>query len=206
GVGRCCSMVDGGGLMNTRTGNVIPLFGNAGPGPAAPHEAYRLEPDTEAALVARVCQDPAMWAKLGRHLDPTAMGLPGAREALEAAQRIVRERGRPSKSIRDIVQVIGAMHAEGKVTLDLKAAVKNLLSTGQRHSDVEGVASTDEMLVFHMRPILQRRMRKEAARLAVDELTARGDGVRVTDLYEIARQVGFDTAGTDVSPLGVDTL
>jgi hypothetical protein len=170
--------------------NVVPMFSQ--PVTRAPHEAYKLEPGIETALVRRVCEDPGMWAKLGQHLDANALALPGSKEAIDAADKIVRETGRPPRSAREVLQAVAARYAEGKTTLDTKAAVKRMF-------DTPAPPSGDDVLVHHVGTILKRRFRKEASRLAVDEITTRGDGESVMAMYERARAVGVAAPGGTAS-------
>jgi hypothetical protein len=152
------------------------------------HEAYNLDPGFESALVYALCHRPKLWPRLGVHLDPDAFAQPAAKLAVQAMRNVTADG--PAPTTLDIVfQRMARMQDEGTCTYDARLAVQKLFE-----EECEQAAPTDETFIAEMKPVLMRRLQKEAARVAVEEVTSRGDMARVVDLVDKANAIGCESS------------
>jgi len=168
------------------------------------HEPYALDEDFERALVYLSVIRPRMWQRIGRHLDPDALSHPVSRLVITAARAHAIETGRPPTSFTVVNQRLSRMEHEGKLTHEQRLAVRAWVDIviEEEHPDEDALA--DEM-----KPVLQRRAHKEAARAATQEIGKHdGDMERVVDIVEKARTIGDDTGSTahQVGTMSVDLI
>ena len=200
----------------SKLADVIPLFGaGRAPAPSAAksHEPYRFDATFEKMLVYRLASSPALWIRIGQHMDPKALGTPPATLIVETVSQLVVETGRPPRRMSMVVQALARKQAEGKITIDQREACRTLLMEGLDALDPVGMSPTDasdEDLVDQAKPVLERAWKRESARAIVGDMTTHGVESFVDILDEsVTRLKAIGATVTDAegeSPITVDTL
>lgn len=185
--------------MSNTGGKVIPFMRPLTGG--GKHEPYALDAQFEMALVYLCAIKPRMWHRIGRHLDPDALAHAAAKLVTQAARAHAVETGQPPDSFTLINQRIARMEHDGKVTHEQREDVRAwvLLAIEEELPDEDAMAEA-------MKPVLQRRAHKDAARTMAQEIGKHdADMDRVVDIVEKARSIGADT-GQVAQQVGVRSV
>ena len=160
-------------------------------------EPYNLDPVFERAVVTLACCNPRFYGRIGEELDPELLKTEPAKLALRAARAIYKDVGHGPDAGVIVIQRLRRMMADGKVTLE---AIKEVAEMFDEAED-SGLPSP-ETVVGEMAPILQRRIRDEAVKVAIDSYGKSGDLSKAVLLEGRASRVGqVDTSvGTVLGP------
>jgi hypothetical protein len=153
------------------------------------HEPYNFDHAFERTLVVELATNQKLWPCLGRYLDPTALGQAETRVVVEALRVLTLDDAPAPSSETAVLQYLARRQDEGKLTYDARTQVIDMFA-----EQASVTAPTDDEIIAQVKPVLQRRLYKEVARIAVEELKPCGDMSRVSDLIEIAHSIGNSDA------------
>ena len=143
---------------------------------------YGLEQDFEASLVALLCTRPRFYGRIGRELDPEAMGTAAASLAVQTCQEIAKGSGSGPTNALIVIQRLRRRMDEGTVTRDEMGAVDDLIA----EAEDAGLLNEDDVL-GEVVPILKRRIQGEAIRMAMHQYgskTELGPAMKMLDRAE----------------------
>ncbi len=176
--------------MSNTGGKVIPFARPLTGG--GKHEPYALDEVFERALVYLSVTKPKLWQRIGRHLDPEALGNPVHKLVINAARAYALEAGRPAESFVVINQRLARQEHDGKLTHEQRMSVRDWIDVVIEEDYPDEDAIADEM-----KPVLQRRAHKDAARTMAQEIGKNdADMDRVVEIVDKARTIGDDTGQT----------
>ncbi|CAN5901001.1 hypothetical protein BH11MYX4_BH11MYX4_01810 [soil metagenome] len=158
-------------------------------------EPYHLDPDFERAVAFRVCSVPDFYMRIGRWLEPDALGAEPAKLAVRTAQQIGKEEGRGPSSTLIVVQRLLSMMAAGKLRLEEVQDVHTLFDLADGTVD-------PAQLVATLAPILRRRAQSNVVMAAHDEYGKKEDFSRIAAMIKRAQRIGLaDGADDDDLPV-----
>lgn len=157
-------------------------------------DPYGFAPTFERAVVAYACTQAAFYGRVGRIVDPEALGDPRAKLAIKAAHEVAKDQGTGPGSSAILLQRLRRWMGEGKVTLEQVLAVGALLD---EHED-DAAAPDSESVIAELVPVLRRRMESDALRAGMDVYARRTDTGKVIDMFDAARRLGQNDRGTGV--------
>jgi hypothetical protein len=163
-------------------------------------ESYQLEPGFERGVCAMLAQSPRFYARIGAEIDTAAIDVPAHRMLAEAARSIARDTGTPPSSGLITLQRLRRWQHEGKITHEQVLACADALDAAES----AGLPDEDAA-VAEIAPVLQRRLRTEVVRDAMQEFAQRGDMVNVAEKIERARRIGIVTS-SDTVTMGVHSF
>lgn len=149
---------------------------------------YSFEPSLDRALVFLACSRPRFWGRVGRALDPEAMGTEPARLALRAAREIAEETGNGPASAPQVVQRLRAWVTLGRVAQEGVRGVANLLQDAE--DEVESGRWTEDSAVSEAVKILRPRLEQQVLVKGMSEWSSRGDLVAVAEELIAVSRVG----------------
>jgi len=157
---------------------------------------YGLDAAFERALVTLVCKSAGLYGKIGSALEGASIAQPVAQLALKAAQDYAREVGKGPGSLLVVIQRLNRWREDGKLTQAKVVEVADLFDAAE-----DAGLPTEEAVLAEITPILQRRARQGAIRLAMEDFAKGGDLTKVEQALAKARAIGR-TSDADGSILG----
>lgn len=149
-------------------------------------EAYNLYEGFEQEVVYLASHNPRFWSKLGHELEADLLTLPASKLIMRACHAIATDTGRGPENGSKVVQRLKAWSEEGRLT---KQQIDDVLALYDAVED-RGARPTEEGVMAELVPIVQKRMRAEAVRAAVQEYTQKTDMSTVTTLLDKANRLG----------------
>jgi hypothetical protein len=160
-------------------------------------ELYNLDPAFERSLVTITCSKPQFFARIGEVINPELLNIEPATLSLRAAQAIAKSTGSGPDSLCIITQRLRLWHHEGNVTQEQIDDVMDMFD-----ESLDAGLPSEEIVLGEIVPVLQRRIRDKATRMAIDELGKHGDMLSVADLITRASRLGDSTVTSDGSFVG----
>jgi len=149
---------------------------------------YSFEPSLERALALFSCSRQRFWGRVGRVLDPDAMGTEAAKLALRAAREIFAETGNGPESCAQVEQRLRSWVTLGRVTQESVHDVGSLLLDTE--DEIDAGRWTEESAVAEAVKILRPRLEQQALVKGMSEWSARGDLVAVAEELIAVSRVG----------------
>lgn len=159
-------------------------------------ESYGLTPEFERAAVVLVCRSLALYSRIGSALEPASLSSPIAQLLLKAAQEFAKDVGKGPGSSLVVLQRLCRWRDDGKLT---QAKVEEASDYFDAAEDA-GLPS-EEAVATELAPILQKRARQSAIKLALEDFSKGGDLSKVEAALSKARSIGR-TSDMDGSILG----
>lgn len=165
------------------------------------HDPYYFDLAFERALVATLCSRPKFYGIIGHALESDLMSEGPARLLTFTAQTIAKELGSgPSAPFMVIQRLKTQMLDSGKITADEIDQAVDYLDAAE---DL-GIPP-EESLINELKPILRRRLQKDAARAGFEEFTNQGNFEKVVDMIHEANKLGVVNSSAG-STFGADSL
>lgn len=151
-------------------------------------KSYELDPDFEKLVLWRCAMDPKFWGRAGQYLDPERMANPAAAAILHTVRAIAKEVGTSPDSTIFVIQRLKRRVTEGKLTHADVQLVSDVFDSAE--DELGGPATSAEILVNELAPIVRRHIQSDAVVAAMDEFSKRGDFSKVRSVLERAAKVG----------------
>lgn len=164
------------------------------------YTSYGLDPDVEAVLVARMASSPALFARLGRHLDPAKLGSPVAQEAVRTIQRLAAE-GVAVKSPLTVRQAFRAQIDEGMGDPRIIREWVYLLDGATDYRTM-----TDDEIVAVVGPVVRRDLQVRAASDGLDAVASKNPDKGFEAVRRTIEQAGSVGRSAVSAGLGADAM
>jgi archaellum biogenesis ATPase FlaH len=167
-------------------------------------QAYEFTPEFERVVVTMACCQPHFYGRIASQLDAECMSTDPAKLAMRAAHAVARDVGHGPDSAIQVVQRIRRWMREGSVTQEQLMAVGDLLDAAE-----DGGLMSADAAVAEIAPLLKRRMRFEAVKLATSMFGKGEDEMAVvTAMLTKAERVGIsdESVGTFIGASALDAM
>ena len=161
---------------------------------ATPKTSYGLFPAFEEEVVYLCCSFPRFWGRIGNAIEPESMGTPVTKLLMQAAHAVAADSGNGPANSSVVMQRIKRWSEEGRVT---KKQIDEALAMFDAVED-RGVP-TGEAVIAELKPVLQRRMQKDAVQAAVQGYTAKDDLTAVAKMIDKASRLGDTNLSAGIS-------
>lgn len=148
-------------------------------------DAYNLYEAFEDAVAYHASNSGPFWTRIGHAIEPELLGKPVNKLIFQACHSINKSKGMPPESAVTVIQRLKLWSEEGRVTQKQIDEVVDLYEA----VETAGVPSMESVLL-ELVPLIQKRMRAEAVRTALQEYTAKSDMQGVADLIQKASTLG----------------
>ena len=153
-------------------------------------EPYFFDPKFERALALLACRSTRFWGRVGKDVDPDALGCDAAKLALRAAKSVAQDNGRGPGNLIVALQRLRSWVEDGKLAPEDVEAVSDYFDAAED----AGVPPEDDV-VAELAKLLKKRMKGEIARQAAADYAAGNDFGETKKIIARADAVG----GADVS-------
>jgi hypothetical protein len=166
-------------------------------------ERYGFDVQFERTLAVALCYLPALFGVIGREIAIEKLADPVATLLVRAVQSVAEDLKRGPSDAVVVMQRLRRWSADGRVTIEEIDAALDLINDITGGIEIENIA---EEVLSEVVPVLQRHMRGDAVRIALDEYGKRGDFAPVVELVERAKTLGTvdRTAGSKLSLAALD--
>lgn len=148
-------------------------------------EPYSFDPAFERAVVTLACSNARFFGRIGHELDPELFKFEASKVAMRAARAIYRDAGHGPEAALLVIQRLRRWMSDGKVTLELIKKVADLFD----RAEDSGLPSA-ESIIAELTPEIQRRIRDEAVKTAIDAFGKNSDLSKSVALESRASRVG----------------
>lgn len=162
--------------------------------------AYPVTAAFERVLSIAVATRPNFYARAGHAVDHEALVDKANQLIVQAAHQAARDIGRGPDDVVIVAQRVRRWMSEGKVPPDELAAVEDAL--------MESIPD-DASILSEIVPILKKRMKRQAADLAIEDLNGAGDGAKTEEMLRKARRIGEvdeTSGGTEMGAQSVEQI
>lgn len=153
--------------------------------PQKSSDPYWFDPAFERAVLTLCCSNPRFWGRIGYALDPDALGLEPSKLAWRACFQVSRDLGKGPEGGLIVLQRLRRWMSEGKAKLEDIQAVSEMFDAAE-----DAGMPSEETVVMELKPILAKRLKGDALRLAMDEYAKDGTFERTQALMVKATNLG----------------
>jgi DnaB-like helicase C terminal domain len=146
---------------------------------------YRLDPGFEKAVVFMCATRPRFWGRIGYALEPECLGAPEAKLIVETIRPMAKESGSGPDRALLVLQRLRRRMDDGRVTQEQIVAAGDYLDAAED----AGVPREDDV-VNELAPVLKRRLKTEAVRVAMEDYAKDSNFQRTTKILAEANRLG----------------
>ena len=163
-------------------------------------EPYFFDAQFERAVALLACRSTRFYGRVGKDVDPDALGCDEAKLALRAARDVAKDNGRGPGNLVVALQRLRSWVEDGKLTPEDVEAVGDYFDAAED----AGVPPEDDV-VAELAKLLKKRMKGDVARQAAADYAAGNDFVETEKIIARAKAVGGADVSVGVS-LGLEAI
>lgn len=157
---------------------------------------YHFDPDFEAAVTWKCVTSPSFYGRVGHFLDPELVAAKPAKLLLRAARIVFTKTGSGPASPTIALQRLSELCADGKLSYTDRDEVRAWVEEYRKNPDA--VAIPDDALQQELVPILQKRMKHQAAMEMFQRVGKGGDTSQVVSMLTKADAIGMNDASLGI--------
>jgi replicative DNA helicase len=152
---------------------------------ASVEETYGLDSNFERAAITALCQQPKLYGRIGKNVDPSLIVSPVGKLALESAKSFAGETGSGPDSVVIVLQRLKRWNEQGRVTHEQLEEVLDYFDAA-----LDAGIPSEESIIAEFAPILKRKAEQSAVLGMTDAFGQRKDLTIFSKKLEEASRIG----------------